>query len=151
MQDQYPLEKFAIYLSPYSAHAITIDGVIYPTVEHAFQCARYDDPDVVKLVCAATSPVLAWRVSAGYKHLTVADFAERKLEIMKNLMVLKVRQHEDVRQALLDSGNLAIVKHITTGPPADGFWDDGEDGKGQNHIGRMWMEIRDELRKGNIK
>ena len=62
------------------------------------------------------------------------------------LLKLKVEQHEEIRKALLDSGDLEIVKHITTYPPVDGFWDDGEDGKGLNHTGDMWMKIREELR-----
>src|SRR3989344_4392293 len=69
-----------------------------------------------------------------------------KLEVMKNLMRLKADQHEEIRKALIDSGDLQIIKHITTYPPGDGFWDDGEDGKGLNNMGRMWMEIRKELK-----
>ena len=61
-------------------------------------------------------------------------------------MRLKAEQHEEIRKALEDSGNLKIAKHITTYPPGDGFWDDGADGKGLNHMGRMWMEIRAELK-----
>ena len=64
---------------------------------------------------------------------------------MKELMELKAAQHEDVRNALIDSGDLKIVKHIVSGPPGDSFWDDGEHGEGLNHIGRMWMEIRESL------
>jgi len=65
-------------------------------------------------------------------------------------MQIKVEQHTDVRQALINSIDLKIVKHIFTPPPRDGFWDDGEDGKdgkGLNHIGRMWMEIREDLKQ----
>ena len=77
-----PLEIFYIYFSPYTSHAIEIDGVVCPTVEHA--CAE-----------------------------------------------------------------LKIVKHIVTYPPGDGFWDDGDDGNGLNHIGKMWMEIREEIKKSS--
>lgn len=59
-------------------------------------------------------------------------------------------RHEEICKALLDSGDLQIVKHITTYPLGDGFWDDGEDGKGLNHMGRMWMEIREELTSPSI-
>ncbi len=145
MEQIYPLEKFATYFSPYTAHAIEVKGMLYPTVEHAFQCHRYVDRDVIEEIRATTSPVMAWEVSAKYKHLTIEGFKENKLAIMKGLMKAKALQHKDVMQALIESGMMQIVKHITTGPPADGFWDDGEDGKGLNHIGRIWMEIRDEI------
>ena len=147
--DRVSPEIFAIYFSPYTAHAITIDGVLYPTVEHAYQCVRYTDEKIREEIRSQQSPVKAWETSAKYKQFQITEFKDPnyKLKVMKELMRAKALQHEDVRQALLDSENLQVVKHITTGPPGDGFWDDGEDGKGLNHMGRMWMEIRDELRK----
>lgn len=143
----YPLEKFYIYFSPYTAHAIQVDGVLFPTVEHAYQCARYVDQKIIEEIRSAISPIKAWQISSQYKNLQIPEFKEddHKLSVMKNLMRLKVEQHDDVRQALMDSGELKIVKHIVTYPPGDGFWDDGEDGMGLNHIGKMWMEIRKDL------
>lgn len=142
-----PLEIFYIYFSPYTAHAIEIDGIVFLTVEHAYQCQRYIDQKIIEEIRAAHSPVLAWEVSSKYKQFQISDFKreEYKLKIMKMLMEMKVDQHQDVRQALIDSGDLKIVKHIVTYPPGDGFWDDGEDGKGQNQIGVMWMDIRKRL------
>ncbi|HYC79706.1 MAG TPA: NADAR family protein [Candidatus Binatia bacterium] len=147
MEQIYPLEKFFIYFSPYTAHAIEYEGVNYPTVEHAYQCLRYDDPKIIKEILEARSPVKAWETSTKYKHLQKPDFRERKLEVMKMLMRLKTEQHEEIKKALLESGNQKIVKHITTYPPGDGFWDDGVNGEGLNHMGKMWMEIREELKK----
>jgi ribA/ribD-fused uncharacterized protein len=147
-----PLEIFYIYFSPYTAHAIEVGGVVYPSVEHAYQCARYTDPKITEEIRTAHSPVKAWEVSSKYKHLQIPEFKneEHKLAVMKKLMTLKAEQHEDVRKALKDSGDLKIVKHIVTYPPGDGFWDDGEDGTGLNHIGRMWMEIRNDIISSSI-
>lgn len=146
--NQLPSDIFAIYFSPYTAHALEIDGVVYPTVEHAYQCARYTDPKIIEEIRTAKSPVKAWEISSKYKSVQIPEFKkdEYKLGVMKKLMRLKADQHEDVRNALLDSGDLKIVKHIVSGPPGDGFWDDGEDGTGLNHTGRMWMEIREEIK-----
>ena len=143
-----PLEIFYIYFSPYTAHAITIDGVVFPTVEHAYQCQRYTDSKIIEEIRAATSPLKAWEVSTKYKKLQIPEFKsdDYKRKVMKRMMRLKAEQHEEVRKALVDSGTLKIVKHIVTYPPGDGFWDDGVDGKGQNEIGKMWMEIREEMK-----
>jgi ribA/ribD-fused uncharacterized protein len=142
-------EIFAIYLSPYTAHALEIDGVVYPTVEHAYQCARYIDERIKDEIRQARSPVKAWEISSKYKHLQIPEFKDplHKLKVMKRMMLLKAEQHAEVRKALLDSGDDTIVKHITTYPPGDGFWDDGEHGEGANHMGHLWMEIRDEVRR----
>ncbi len=143
------LEIFYIYFSPYTAHAIELNGIVYPTVEHAYQCQRYIDSKIISEIVAARSPVKAWEISTKYKHLQVPEFKtnEHKLMIMKKLMQLKTEQHEEVKKALFDTGDLQIVKHIVTYPPGDGFWDDGVDGKGENHIGKIWMDIRKELKK----
>jgi ribA/ribD-fused uncharacterized protein len=142
-----PIEIFYIYFSPYTAHAITIDGIVYPTVEHVYQCLRYTDKKIREEIRKAISPVKAWEISTTYKHLQVPEFkdAQYKVGIMKMLMLAKAQQHEEVRKAHINTGNMKIVKHIVTYPPGDGFWDDGVDGKGENHIGKMWMEIRGQL------
>lgn len=149
MNNVYPLEKFYIYFSPYTSHAIEVLGVVYPTVEHAYQCERYADPKIREEIISARSPVKAWEVSTKYKHLQIPEFKDSnyKREVMKKMMKLKALQHEEVRKALAESENFLIVKHIVTYPPGDGFWDDGEDGKGLNQIGKIWMEIREELKK----
>jgi ribA/ribD-fused uncharacterized protein len=149
MTNRVSSDIFAIYFSPYTAHAIEIDDVVYPTVEHAYQCLRYSDSSIIDEIKNARSPVKAWEISAKYKSHQKPDFKDRKLEVMKMLMGAKAKQHEDVRKALMESGDAEIVKHITTGPPGDGFWDEGEDGKGLNHTGKLWMEIREEMK--NIK
>lgn len=147
MPNIYPLEKFYIYFSPYTAHAIKIDGLVFPTLEHAYQCKRYTDSKIIEEIRNASSPTNAWEISCKYKHNQIPEFKSEKykLKVMKDLMRLKAVQHKEIRNALIDSGNMKIVKHIVTYPPGDGFWDDGEDGKGLNHIGRLWMEIRDEI------
>jgi N-glycosidase YbiA len=147
MADILPLEIFYIYFAPYTAHAIEIDGVVYPTMEHAYQCERYDDQKIKDEIRSARSPVKAWEVSTKYKHIQKPDFRLRKFEVMKMLMRLKVEQHEEIKKALLDTKDLLIVKHIVTYPPGDGVWDDGVDGKGENWYGKMWMEIREELKR----
>jgi len=143
-----PLEIFYIYFSPYTAHAIEIDGVVYPTVEHTYQCQRYTDEKIKEEIKRAHSPVKAWEVSTKYKHLQIPEFKneEYKRKVMKDMMRLKALQHEEVRQALINTGDLQIIKHIVTYPPGDGFWDDGVDGNGQNQIGKIWMEIREEFK-----
>lgn len=127
---------------------IEVEGVVYPTVEHAYQCARYTDQKIKDEILNARSPVKAWETYYKYKHLQITEFKDKdyKVSVMKNLMKLKALQHEEVKKALLDSGDLQIVKRIVTYPPGDGFWDIGEDGRGLNMIGRIWMEIREKLK-----
>jgi ribA/ribD-fused uncharacterized protein len=125
-----PLDVFDEFFSAFSPHAVEYRGVVYPTVEHAYHAARYADQKIVEEICSAPGPSEAWSISQKYKAAQIPGFSERKVAVMKALMRAKCEQHEDVRRALLDSGDQEIRKHIRSGPPADGFWDDGEDGTG---------------------
>jgi ribA/ribD-fused uncharacterized protein len=147
-----PLEIFAIYFSAFSPHVIEYKGVVYPTVEHAYHCLRYSDPAIVAEILAARSPYEAWKISQTYKRARMPHFTadDAKIALMTDVMRAKLEQHEDVRQALLASGDQQIVKRITTGPPGDGFWDDGGDGRGANHVGRIWMQLRPELLRSEM-
>jgi len=52
-------------------------------------------------------------------------------------------QHEDLKRLLLDTGDAKLVEHTTN----DDYWGDGGDGSGKNMLGRLLMEVREELRK----
>jgi ribA/ribD-fused uncharacterized protein len=146
--ERVPAEIFAIYFSPYTAHAIEVGGIRYPTVEHAYQCARYDDEAIREEIRSAASPVKAWEISSKYKHVQKSGFKDpaHKRDVMKTLMRARAEQHEEVRKALLDTSGALIVKHISTYPLGDGWWDDGAKGEGQNQMGKIWMELREEFR-----
>ncbi len=146
--DKVSGEIFAIYFSGYTAHMIKYMDVLYPSAEHAYHCQRYIDEKIIEEIKTARSPFKAWEVSQKYKNQQIADFGERKAEVMEEICRAKMQQHEDIQKALLESGDALIVKHISTGPKADGFWDDGADGTGRNEIGRIWMRLREELRSG---
>ncbi|HXK40385.1 MAG TPA: NADAR family protein [Candidatus Paceibacterota bacterium] len=141
-----PHDIFKRYLTPHSPHTVLYEDVLYPTVEHAYHCLRYTDPVIIEEIKTASTPLRAWEISQRHKGTQRPGFSAKKVAIMKELSRAKYEQHEDVREALMGSGDLRIVKHITDGPPADGFWDDGKDGTGRNHIGEIWMELRSELR-----
>ena len=138
-QDIYHLGKYAKYLSASSAHMIEYKGVIYPTVEHAYHCQRYTDPKIIEIMKSARSPQKAWEASQQYKSKQVPDWDSKKILIMEDLCKTKLTQHEDVKNALLASGDDLILKDYP-----DSFWGIGLDG-GRNEMGKIWMRLRDEL------
>ena len=46
-----------------------------------------------------------------------------------------------LRAALLDTGSLILVEHTAN----DRYWGDGGNGTGQNRLGRLLMELREQL------
>jgi ribA/ribD-fused uncharacterized protein len=136
----YPLEGYAKFFSTFSAHAVEFEGVLYPTVEHAYHCQRYADEAVREEIRSARSAIEAWGVSQKYKSKQQTDFDERKAGIMEALCRAKLIQHDDVKQALIESGADVIVKNFP-----DSFWGIGNDGTGGNMMGQIWIKLRSEV------
>lgn len=134
-------------LSNFSAHAVEFEGRDYPTAEHAYQAQKFAHLENVEIIRIARSPLLAKRRAKILVEFRRRDWSnEFKLYIMEKILRAKVEQHADVRDALLRSGNMEIVENS----PTDSFWGWGPDKKGQNHLGKIWMKIRDEIQLQDI-
>ena len=72
------------------------------------------------------------------------DWESVKVSVMREAIRAKFTQHEELRERLLATGEAKIVEHTER----DAYWGDGGDGSGKNMLGRILMEIREELRSG---
>lgn len=70
------------------------------------------------------------------------DWESVKDDIMRTAVRLKFSQNEDMKQLLLSTGDAVLVEHTKN----DRYWGDGGDGRGRNMLGKILMEIREELR-----
>lgn len=128
-------------LSNFSAHPILMDGETWPTSEHYFQAQKFFDPDYRERIRLTSSPMIAARLGRSRAVPIRPDWEEVKIEIMRKALWAKLQQHSDVRESLLSTGSAELVEHTKN----DRFWADGGDGSGQNMLGKLWMEIREQL------
>lgn len=63
---------------------------------------------------------------------------------MRDAVRAKFTQHEACRRELLETGDAPLVEKTT----GDRYWGCGTNGDGKNMLGRILVEIRDELREG---
>jgi hypothetical protein len=130
-------------LSPFSAHEIEIEGVLFKTVEHAYQALRIKSGPERESIKNQRSPMDAWREAQKYKNNPDLSIpGHDKYILMENLFRAKLTQHEDVRRVLLETGSRELLKVYDT----DYYWGTGVDGTGENQMGKLWMKLRDELR-----
>ena len=130
--------------SNFSEHPINSHGMVWPTSEHLFQALKFlpTDPDWFLAINGAATPAEAKRKGRSRRHPIRDDWEESKDEIMKRILTLKVEQHEDVRDILLETGDTELIEAA----PRDYYWGVGATGTGQNKLGLLWMEVRKELR-----
>lgn len=134
---------------------ITHEGKVWPTAEALFQALRFDDPSIKEAIRAAKSPFQAKMIAKAHKEqMVVIERGEQDVENMRLVLRLKVAQHPELAQRLLDTGEEIIVEDATSHPSGSAkFWGQvrkGEEWIGENTLGRLWMELRDELRRDDV-
>ena len=132
---------------------ITFDGLLWRTSEALFQARRFTEGDPVREeIRRQASPMGAKMVAkASRGRMTIVPQSEADLVLMADVIRLKIEAHPRLLEMLLATGREEIVEDCTARPRGSGlFWGAARqsDGswKGENHLGRLWMELR-ELRK----
>ncbi|HLC91439.1 MAG TPA: NADAR family protein [Candidatus Saccharimonadales bacterium] len=130
-------------LDNWSAHTVNIWGKKFLTTEHAYHYSKYAEtaPAIARKIFDAPSPWAAMKIDRQHAGKRRKDWDKVKISIMTEIVSAKVVQNEDVRQCLLGTGN----KQLFENSPWDKFWGCGEDKTGQNHMGKILMQIRDQL------
>jgi ribA/ribD-fused uncharacterized protein len=110
------------------------------TVEHAYQAAKSMDPQVRRKIQGAGSPGEAKRL--GRNVILRSDWDEIKLSVMEDLLRQKFgSKNIGMSAMLLRTGTLELIEGNTWG---DVYWGVCN-GKGENHLGKLLMKIRQEL------
>lgn len=129
------------FLSNFAASPVVVDGLTYPTVEHAFQAAKTFDPAEKARIAAVATPATAKR--AGRKVALRPDWEEVKVGIMEDLVRRKFAD-ERLGRMLVATGDEELVEGNTWN---DRFWGVCR-GSGRNELGKLLMKVRSELRAG---
>ncbi|QND79576.1 NADAR family protein [Pseudoxanthomonas mexicana] len=121
------------------------EGRLYPTAEHAYQAGKARKEEVREWILSAPTPSLVAMAAHGlYTWDIVPDWSRTKFARMRSVLLAKFTQHEDLKQLLLSTGRARLVEAGRTDNAVNRTW--GEvNGKGQNMLGVLLMEVRDEL------
>ena len=138
----YPPEYYVF--DNFSSFQVEYKGKVYPTSEHAYQSSKFinTDKELAERIRNAKSAHEALKLAEANSEKMEKNWDDIKLGVMKEILHCKVSQHEYVKKKLLQSGNREIVEDSWR----DDYWGWGEDRKGKNMLGKLWMEVRSEIR-----
>jgi ribA/ribD-fused uncharacterized protein len=125
------------FLSNFYPVEIKLDGIVYPNAETAFQAQKTLNVEERRKFSMLKNPVQAKRL--GRKVKLRDDWKEVKLDIMTEIVSQKFLQHPHLIEMLLQTGDEELVEGNKWG---DRFWGVCK-GKGENHLGKILMKIRD--------
>ncbi len=113
---------------------------VCPTAEHFYQSLKTTDKKWRERIKAATTPGKAKRL--GRQAPLKAGWNEDRLEAMWATVWLKFI-HQDLRYKLIQTGDRELVEGNNWG---DTFWGVCN-GVGENHLGKILMNVRQELKE----
>ena len=149
-QQVFFYERDFYVLSNFSAFRLRWKDFDFPTSEHAYQWEKFADFRVASAgwsirprILNAPSAHEAFKIAEQNKEHVRAGWHDVRVGIMRDILRAKAEQHEYVRRKLLATGDRELIEDSWR----DAFWGWGEDKQGQNMLGKLWMEVRAELRK----
>ncbi|MBP5678983.1 MAG: NADAR family protein [Bacilli bacterium] len=131
------------YLANYSNHGFTVDGVYYKTAEHFYQASKFDDPVIIQRILDCDTPKEASQIGRDRSFKRIPDFRNVKLEKMYQGVYEKFRQNPDILEKLLSTGKEEI-REMTT---KESYWGVGSNLDGENHMGKILMQVRDSFQQ----
>lgn len=137
------IDRFAgeyAFLSNSWSCPMKLDGVTYPSVEHAYQAAKTLDPVFRDMIREAVKPSYAKRL--GQAAPLREGWHDIRLDVMRELVWQKF-EIPALRQALLATGSAELIEGNTWG---DTFWGVCR-GVGENNLGLILMNIRSRVRE----
>ncbi len=121
----------------------------WKTVEHYYQAHKFHGTKFAYLMAqiqAAPTPELAAKIGRDPAHQIHPDWDRCKCELMYRAIRQKFSSHLDIQQVLLDTLDAEIIEDS----PVDYFWGCGSAKTGANHLGRILMRVRDDLRVDRV-
>ena len=140
----YQIEVFP--LDNFSPFGLIMNDLFFSTSEHAFQYLKFVDTnkELAEKIRTALSPDDARNIAHENKQYRPSNWSELKYNKMKEVLKLKVSQNPKVKEVLLNTNNLIIAECCID---EDTDWGIDNNNQGENHLGNIWMDIREELHK----
>ena len=130
------------YLSNFYSCPVEYDGLTYQNTEAAFQAAKcVDRNEREKFV--SLSPGQAKKL--GRKVDLREDWETVKIDVMRDVLKSKFSLNSELREKLIATGDVELIEGNHWN---DRFWGVCR-GKGQNHLGKLLMELREILKKSS--
>lgn len=145
----YFYEQEFYVLSNFSSFEVCWGSTWFKSAEHLYHWLKFDwnYPNIRHDIINAHSAHHAFEIAQMNKQYRVSNWDGIKLVRMKQILTLKLQQHEYVRRKLLQTGDRILVEDSWR----DSLWGWGPNKDGENLLGKLWMELRDDLRNGKIE
>jgi len=128
----------------YPARFCDSDGATWPSVQHYMQVQKHDGAHLQDEICAVPDAhsLRALLREPRFADSVRADWESNRDDLMLQATRWKFAQDRRCAQVLASSGDGLLLFNS----PTDGYWGCGDDGRGENRLGKVLQQVREELR-----
>lgn len=94
------------------------DVILFYSTGDYFQAQKFVDEKDREVVRRAKTPMLAARIGRDRKRKLRRDWESAKVSVMRDAVEAKFRQHPDLQELLLSTGDAKLIEHADN----DDFW-----------------------------
>lgn|GEM_PF-343380 len=131
------------FLSTCSDHPFDLDDKTWACAEYYYHANMVKSPIAMRKILAAPSGKVAHKIGSAWYRPKRKDWKTVRQTMMTRALYTKAMAHPEVKAALLETDNRAIVETSMY----DHYWGLGRDQRGENTLGKIWMNIRDKIRQ----
>lgn len=135
--------KDYVWLSNFSRHGFLLNDQRWSSVEHFYQAKKFADEELSERIRNAPDPVQAKKLAQQHSLEIRPDWDEIKDRVMREALQAKFEQNRRLRKDLLATGDAVLIHRSSS----DAYWGRAEDGVGENRLGEMLMELRQQLQQ----
>ena len=138
------------WLGNMSPYPILYKGKEWRTSEALFQSLRFDDESIKEQIRLEKSPMGAKMKAKKFsKKMVIEPMSDEDVENMRMCLKLKIEQHPELKEKLKNTGSEIIVEDVSKrNGQRHLFWGGkivNENLIGQNTLGNLWMELRNNI------
>jgi len=124
-------------------NGVGFEGLYYPSVEHAYQAAKWPQPDRAQFVDISAGK--SKKLGKLAPNFDGRKWNKKKYDIMFELVLQKFRNNPIQREMLFMTSGFTLEERNSWG---DMDWGTDEQGKGENNLGKILMNVRERLKIG---
>lgn len=138
-------QKWYSFLSNFYRCEVVVDGIKYPSSEHAFQAMKFitTDEKIAERIRLCEKPSDAKQLANEFKKVVRKDWKDVSFLIMEKVVTAKFSQNPNLLDKLLGTGSAELIE--------DNWWKDTfwgvYNGVGENNLGKILMKVRDKYKQ----
>ena len=132
-------------LSRNSPHPIHLEDKDWPSVEHYFQAMKFQNESYQEKIRLTKNIDQVIKLGKSWTKKKRPDLKKVQTTLMTRAIYIKCRTYDAVAQRLLETGDIKLVENSQF----DYYWGCGRDHRGENHYGKILMNVRDKLNSLN--